>query len=90
MQLFPHHYAVVAAAEATSDVSRESKGLPSLASAPPTECGGPGNRWSPETLFVAAVVDCFVLTFRGIANMSKLTWVSLACERRARSIESNE
>jgi organic hydroperoxide reductase OsmC/OhrA len=80
MQPFPHYYDVAAAAEATSDVTLESRGLPSLASAPPTEFGGPGNRWSPETLFVAAVVDCFVLTFRGIASMSKLPWVSLACE----------
>jgi organic hydroperoxide reductase OsmC/OhrA len=80
MQPFPHHYAVSAAAETTSDVSLESPGLPVLASAPPTEFGGPGNRWSPETLLVAAVVDCFVLTFRGIASLSKLPWMSLTCE----------
>lgn len=80
MQPFPHHYAVVAAADATIDVTLDSSGLPTLPSAPPTEFGGPGNRWSPETLLVAAVVDCFVLTFRGIASMSKLPWVSLTCE----------
>ena len=48
-------------------------------SAPPTEFGGPGDRWSPETLFVAAVADCFVLTFRGIAGVSRFSWVSLEC-----------
>ena len=80
MQPFPHHYAVVAAADEASDVTLDSKGLPTLPSAPPTEFGGAGKRWSPETLLVAAVVDCFVLTFRGIATMSKLRWISLTCE----------
>ena len=80
MQPFPHHYAVAAAADVASDVTVESGGLPTLVSAPPTEFGGPGNRWSPETLLVAAVADCFILTFRGIANMSRLPWTSLACE----------
>jgi organic hydroperoxide reductase OsmC/OhrA len=80
MQEFPHHYAVTAAADTESDVTLESGGLPALPSAPPTEFGGPGNRWSPETLLVAAVVDCFVLTFRAIARASKLPWASLTCE----------
>jgi organic hydroperoxide reductase OsmC/OhrA len=80
MQPFPHHYAVAAAADVTGDVTLESGALPALSSAPPAEFGGPGNRWSPETLLVAAVVDCLILTFRGIASMSKLPWTSLACE----------
>lgn len=79
MQAFPHHYAVTAAADQT-DVTLESRGLPALASAPPAEFDGRGDRWSPETLLVAAVVDCFVLTFRGIARLSKLSWTSLTCE----------
>ena len=54
--------------------------LPSLQSAPPLEFGGPGDRWSPETLLVAAVADCFILTFRAIASFSRLSWVSLTCE----------
>jgi uncharacterized OsmC-like protein len=28
---------------------------------------------------VAAVADCFVLTFRGIAGVSRFSWVSLEC-----------
>jgi uncharacterized OsmC-like protein len=28
---------------------------------------------------VAAVADCFVLTFRGIAGLSRLPWTSLEC-----------
>jgi organic hydroperoxide reductase OsmC/OhrA len=80
MQAFPHHYAVTATAGVESPVRVESTGLAILQSAPPTEFEGPGNLWSPETLLVAAVVDCFVLTFRGIARMSKLSWISLTCE----------
>lgn len=80
MQPFPHRYAVAAAADPASDVTLDSDGLPTLSSMPPTEFGGPGTRWSPETLLVAAIVDCFVLTFRGIASLSKLPWTSLTCE----------
>jgi organic hydroperoxide reductase OsmC/OhrA len=29
---------------------------------------------------VAAVADCFVLTFRAIAGLAKLSWVSLTCD----------
>jgi organic hydroperoxide reductase OsmC/OhrA len=61
-------------------VQIESAGLAALESAPPIEFGGPGDRWSPETLLVAAVADCFVLTFRAIAAFSRLPWVSLTCE----------
>ena len=35
---------------------------------------------TPETLLVAAVADCFILTFRAIAKASKLSWISLKCE----------
>lgn len=77
---FPHHYRVAAAGEPDGDVKLTSKGLPSLASAPPTEFGGPGDKWSPETLLVASVADCFILSFRAIARASKLTWTVLECE----------
>ena len=80
MQPFPHHYAVAAAADETSEVTLDSTGLETLPSAPPAEFGGSGKRWSPETLLVAAVVDCLILTFRGIATMSRLRWISLTCE----------
>jgi organic hydroperoxide reductase OsmC/OhrA len=80
VQSFPHHYAVSASAEAAGHVTLECEGLSSLSSMPPAEFGGPGDRWSPETLLVAAVVDCFVLTFRSIANVSRLSWISLSCE----------
>jgi peroxiredoxin-like protein len=60
-------------------VDRASEGLAALVSAPPIEFGGPGDRWSPETLLVAAVADCFALTFRAIALASQLAFTRLQC-----------
>ena len=80
MQPFPHHYSIAARAATQGDVALEGNRLPAILSAPPTEFGGPGDRWSPETLLVAAVADCFILTFRAVAEMSRLAWVSLECD----------
>ncbi|MFZ0284613.1 MAG: OsmC family protein [Terriglobales bacterium] len=40
-------------------------------SAPP-EFGGEPGFWTPEHFLLAAVTTCFVATFRGVANASKL------------------
>jgi organic hydroperoxide reductase OsmC/OhrA len=81
MHPFPHQYRVSAtAATADKEVALEGDGLPALSSAPPAEFDGPGDRWSPETLLVASVADCFVLTFRAIAAASSLPWTALSCE----------
>lgn len=79
MQTFPHLYGVSARAGSEGEVALESPGLPILASAAPTEFGGPGNRWSPETLLVGAVADCFVLSLRAVAQASSLAFSSVAC-----------
>jgi organic hydroperoxide reductase OsmC/OhrA len=80
MQNFPHRYSVAARGDAEGEVALESARLPALATAAPSEFGGPGDRWSPETLLVASVADCFILTFRATARAGRLTWVSLKCE----------
>lgn len=80
MQPYPHHYSVAAIAQAEGAVTLASHRLPALASAAPAEFGGPGDSWSPETLCVGALADCFVLTFRAIARASKLPWSSLRCD----------
>src|SRR5690349_14028159 len=80
MQPLPHQYQGTAMANEHGHIEITSKGLTPLATAPPAEFGGPGNLWSPETLTVAAVADCFVLTFRTIATLSKLRWTSLVCD----------
>jgi uncharacterized OsmC-like protein len=80
MQELPHRYTVSAAGMAEGDVELKAVRLPTLHSASPVEFGGPGNRWSPETLLVAAVGDCLILTFRAVADAFKLAWTSLDCE----------
>jgi organic hydroperoxide reductase OsmC/OhrA len=80
MHDFPHQYSVIASGDAEHDIALEADRLPILRSAPPAEFGGPGDRWSPETLLVAAVADCFVLTFRAVAGALRLSWISLTCD----------
>lgn len=79
MQDFPHHYHVTANAGTAGNVALETQGIPQLVSAPPAEFGGPGDQWSPEHLLVASVADCFILTFRAIAQASRLEWSGLEC-----------
>ena len=80
MQAFPHRYSATALAAGTPNTTLSSDGLPPIASAPPVEFDGPGDRWSPETLFVAAVADCYVLTFCAVAALFKLPWTSIRCQ----------
>ena len=80
MQPFPHYYNVAAKGSATGDIELNAAHLPGLRSASPAEFGGPGDRWSPETLLVGAIADCFILTFRGVARASALAWTSLECD----------
>jgi peroxiredoxin-like protein len=77
---FPHQYAVTAIGTSESDIDLSAPRLPTFRSAPPTEFDGPGDQWSPETLLVGAVADCFVLTFRAVARASRLPWTSLICQ----------
>jgi organic hydroperoxide reductase OsmC/OhrA len=86
MQAYPHHYTVSAEARAQGSVELSSGELPSLTTAAPPQYDGPGGQWSPETLLVAAVADCFVLTFRAIADASRLRWSDVQC-RAAGSID---
>ncbi len=80
MHPFPHHYIVSAAGSTEGEVTLSSEGLTSIGSAPPAEFDGPGDRWSPETLLLASVADCFVLSFRAVATASKFEWLSLDCQ----------
>ena len=80
MHELPHHYKVEASAGPDGEATLSGDRLDPIPSASPVEFGGPGDRWSPETLLVAAVAGCFILTFRAIARASKLSWMSLKCE----------
>lgn len=79
MKPYPHHYQVSAEMEGAAPIRLSSPGIPDLESAPPAEFDGPGDRWSPETLLVGAVADCFLLTFRAVARASKYEWTRVRC-----------
>lgn len=79
MHPYPHLYVASAAAGPSGSVSVTSPRLPEIATAPPAEFDGPGDAWSPETLFVAAIADCFILTFRALAKASHCEWTRLSC-----------
>lgn len=80
MKPFPHEYSVNVSGSAVGDLEVQAAGLPVLLGAAPVEFDGPGSRWSPETLLVAAVANCFVLTFRAMARSMELPWSSVRCE----------
>ena len=84
MQEYPHIYKVGAKARPSGDVQITSPGLATIASTSPPEFGGPEGNWSPETLLVASIADCFNLTFRAIARASKFDWYDLECEAQGR------
>ena len=80
MQDLPHHYSVTASGSPDQNVMLSSAGLEDLETAGPPEFGGPGDVWSPETLLVGAVADCFILSFRATARAARLDWDSLQCD----------
>lgn len=78
MQPLPHEYKVRAAAAVNDNyLTTEADSLPVLSVAAPSDFGGPGDAWSPEDLLVAAVANCFILSFKAVARASKLEWLSI-------------
>jgi len=80
MHPFPHRYRVRIGLAPEGEVRLESDGLPHIVSLPPPEWGGPGGYWSPETLLLAALGDCTMLTFRAIAKASRFPWREISTE----------
>jgi peroxiredoxin-like protein len=80
MQSLPHHYNVKTHSTPDSQIIVSSQGIPDLITSAPAEFGGPGDQWSPETLFMSAVASCFVLSFKAVAGASSFTWKDLQCE----------
>lgn len=80
MHPFPHRYKAKARSSPEDVVSLDSPGLETIASLPPVEFDGPGDLWSPETLLCASLADCLLMTFRVVARISKLPWLSLEIE----------
>ena len=80
MQDFPHHYRCVATANADqSRVRVSSQGLEDLTPTFRASLAGPAIGGRPA-LLIAAVADCFVLTFRAMATPSQIKWYALDCD----------
>ena len=77
MHPFPHRYLLRLQGGPEGASRLLVEGLASLESAPPKEFDGPGDRWSPEHLFVASVTSCFLLTLRAVAWASKIAFSAL-------------
>lgn len=80
IQAYPHHYRTEGESRPEGTVRLASAGLPALESTSPPEFGGPEGYWSPETLLLASLTDCYILSFRAVARASKLEWVDLRVE----------
>ena len=80
MQDYPHCYVATAQGRPEGEIDTGSPGLESIPVMPPAEFDGPGDKWSPETLLVASVANCFILTFRAVARASDLQWNELSCK----------
>lgn len=77
---FPHLYEVAANMKESFPVEITGQELATLQIGPPPEFGGQKGYWSPETLFLASIVGCFLLTFRALAELSSQKWLELRCE----------
>jgi organic hydroperoxide reductase OsmC/OhrA len=80
MHPFPHRYRAQARAASSGRVLVSAEGVPEIETHAPPEFGGPEGYWSPETLLVSAIADCYVLSFRASARASKLAWLSLTVD----------
>ena len=60
--------------------ARAPGGLPDLDVASPPSFGGPGERWTPEHLFVLAATSCWMTTFLAVAELSHLEYVAVEAD----------
>lgn len=77
MKSLPHRYQASANGGPSGTIPVRSPGLEQLETDAPAEFGGSGEYWSPETLLVAAVANCFILTFRALSRRAGAEWEDL-------------
>lgn len=77
MTPLPHHYSARLSGGPTGYAHLAAAGLADLRAAPPVEFGGPGDAWTPEHLFLAAIEGCYLFTLRAIARAARIEFVSL-------------
>jgi organic hydroperoxide reductase OsmC/OhrA len=69
MYPLPHQYRAHADGGPGGIVQLGADALPGLETTAPPEFDGPGGYWSPETLLVGSIANCYILTFRAGARM---------------------
>jgi len=75
----PQHYLVSARAQAGIQTTWSAAGRDGreIACAIPEDFGGPGGGFSPEEIYALALANCFVATFKVIAERSRLDFEAL-------------
>ncbi len=58
--------------------------LPEIQAGAPPEFKGRDDHWSPEHLFVASLSSCYLLTLLAIAEISKISLVSVSTNARGK------
>ncbi len=79
MHAYPHTYAASASGTPAGFVPVSCPSAPPITTAPPPQFDGPEGYWSPESLLIGALADCFILTFRALSLASRLEWSSVDC-----------
>ncbi|MGC8521112.1 MAG: OsmC family protein [Steroidobacteraceae bacterium] len=79
MEPYPHTYIAEASGAFSGAVTVAAPGLAAISSEAARQFGGPGNAWSPETLLIAALADCYVFTFRAVSAAAMFGWRRLEC-----------
>jgi peroxiredoxin-like protein len=73
-----HEYRVDAFGAGGRNGVVQAEGIqPTISFSPPPEFQGEAGRWTPEHFLVAAVASCFISTFEGMAQTSRLEFDSL-------------
>ena len=75
-----HNYCVQAIADSRDTVIITNHLLQSIQTEAPVDFGGSGKHWCPEDLLMAAISDCFSISFKSIADASKFKWSRLICK----------
>lgn len=70
----------------------QEKSLPIMEVSAPEEFGGISGMWTPEHLFVASVVACFIMTFISVAAAMRVEFEEFRCEGEGRlePVEGNK
>ena len=80
MEPYPHTYTAEASGAFSGAVQIATPGVAVLTSTAARQFGGSGDAWSPESLLVAAIADCYVFTFRAVSAAAMFGWLKLECQ----------